>query len=72
MAGEAMTAAKKQPKPKASKYEKLFYLLGAFGDDRITRDEFWRLMAEQRLGDSDIDKFCSGEISPERPDGFLR
>ncbi len=64
-----MTAAKKA---KATKYEKLHYLLGALGESAITLDEFWRQMAEQRLADQDIDKYCSGEISPEHPDGFLR
>jgi hypothetical protein len=63
------TAAKKA---KASKYEKLHYLLGAFGNSEIDRDTFWRMMAEQNLNDDDIDKYCSGEISPEHPDGFLR
>jgi hypothetical protein len=67
--GEAMTA-KKRAKP--SKYERLHYLLGAYGDSTIDRDTFWRLMAEQRLTDSDIDDYCSGVISPEHPDGFLR
>ena len=67
--GEAMTA-KKRAKP--SKYERLHYLLGALGDSTIDRDEFWRLMAEQRLTDDDIDAYCSGDISAEIPEGFLR
>ena len=69
MEGEAMTA-KKRAKP--SKYERLHYLLGAFGDNAIDRDTFWKMMAEQNLTDTDIDDYCSGAISAENPEGFLR
>jgi hypothetical protein len=63
-------AAKKVTRP--SKYARLHELLGLFGNDLITRDEFWRMMAEQRLTDSDIDHFCNGELSPDNPEGLRR
>ena len=59
--------AKKRTKP--SKYERLHYLLGALGNDLIDRDTFWKMMAEQRLTDSDIDNYCNGTISAEHPEG---
>ena len=62
--------AKKRTKP--SKYERLHYLLGALGVDLIDRNTFWRMMAEQRLTDSNIDDYCTGNISPDNPEGFLR
>jgi hypothetical protein len=68
--GDAVTGAAK--KKTASKYERLHSLLGALGDGTISRDEFWRTMAEQRLTDSDIDDYYSGDISAKNPDGFLR
>jgi hypothetical protein len=61
-----------QKKSRPSKYARLHELLGAFGNDLIDRDTFWKLMAEQRLTDSDIDAYCAGEISPDNPEGFLR
>ena len=64
-----MTAKKKT---KASKYERLHYLLGALGESTIDVATFWRMMAEQNLTDADIDKYCSGEISPEHPEGFSK
>jgi hypothetical protein len=69
MGREAMTA-KKRAKP--SKFERLHELLGLFGNDLIDRDTFWKMMAEQRLADSDIDDYCAGVISAEKPEGFLR
>jgi len=45
----------------------LHELLGAFGNGVIDRGEFWRMMAEQRLTDADIDKYCTGEISADHP-----
>jgi hypothetical protein len=69
MGREAMTA-KKRAKP--SKFERLHELLGLFGNDLIDRDTFWKMMAEQRLTDSDIDDYCAGVISAENPEGFLR
>ena len=69
MGREAMTA-KKRAKP--SKFERLHELLGLFGNDLIDRETFWKMMAEQRLTDSDIDDYCAGVISAENPEGFLR
>ena len=69
MGREAMTA-KKRVKP--SKFERLHELLGLIGNDLIDRETFWKMMAEQRLTDSDIDDYCSGTISAENPEGFLR
>ena len=69
MGREAMTA-KKRAKP--SKFERLHELLGLFGNDLMDRDTFWKMMAEQRLTDSDIDDYCAGVISAENPEGFLR
>jgi hypothetical protein len=69
MAGEAMTAKKK---PKPSKHERLHYLLGALGDSAIDLATFWKMMAEQRLTDSDIDNYCDGTISPDNPEGLRR
>ena len=66
MGREAMTA-KKRAKP--SKFERLHELLGLFGNDLIDRDTFWKMMAEQRLTDSDIDDYCAGVISAENPEG---
>ena len=62
--------AKKRAKP--SKFERLHELLGLFGNDLIDRDTFWKMMAEQRLTDSDIDDYCAGVISAENPEGSLR
>jgi hypothetical protein len=65
-----MIAAKKKPRP--SKNERLHELLGLLGNDLVTRDQFWRMMSEQKLSDTDIDAYCAGDISAEHPEGFLR
>ena len=45
-------------KPKQTKYELLGYLLGEFGSDRITRDQFWGQMKQLGYTQDDIDKWC--------------
>jgi hypothetical protein len=42
----------------ASKYERLSYLLGKYGEGAITEAEFWRQMRESKLGQDDIDQWC--------------
>ena len=41
-----------------TKYESLGYLLGEFGSDRITRDQFWGQMKQLGYTQDDIDKWC--------------
>jgi hypothetical protein len=41
-----------------TKYELMSDLLGAFGDNRITRDQFWGQMKERGYTQEDIDQWC--------------
>ena len=45
-------------KPKPTKYEKLGYLLGEYGSNRITAAQFWGQMKELGYGQDDIDRWC--------------
>ena len=52
---------KPQPKP-VSKRERLHDILGRFGDDLITREEFAQMMRDHKLTADDIDKYLRGEL----------
>jgi hypothetical protein len=41
-----------------TKYEFLSDLLGAFGRDAITREQFWAQMKARGYGQDDIDRWC--------------
>jgi hypothetical protein len=41
-----------------TKYESLAYLLGQYGDKRMTREEFWKEMNSRGYTQSDIDTWC--------------
>lgn len=41
------------------KHQLLHELLGAFGNNVISRDEFWRRMNAAGLTDADIDAWCA-------------
>jgi hypothetical protein len=41
-----------------TKYDTLHYLLGQFGDDRMTRAEFWKEMNARGYTQDDIDSWC--------------
>lgn len=43
--------------------ERMDELLRLFGDDKITREQFWAQMRQHGLTDADIDSFCCGEQS---------
>lgn len=43
----------------ASKYDRLFWLLGAYGNGDITTDEFWAQMKQSGCGQNDIDQWCA-------------
>jgi hypothetical protein len=43
---------------KQTQYETLGYLLGEFGSDRITRDQFWGQMKQLGYTQGDIDNWC--------------
>jgi hypothetical protein len=45
-------------KPKQSQYEFLSDLLGAFGRDVITREQFWSQMKARGYTQADIDQWC--------------
>ena len=49
--------------PPPTKRERLHKILGLFGDDLITKDQFLALMREHKLTDDDIDRYCSGELA---------
>jgi hypothetical protein len=53
---------KKPQPPQASKRERLHGILGMYGDDRITREQFEALMKDHKLTDDDIDAYCRGEL----------
>jgi hypothetical protein len=41
-----------------TKYESLHYLLGQYGDDKMTREEFWRQMNARGYTQACIDEWC--------------
>lgn len=41
-----------------TRYDKLAYLLGAYGSGFMTEEVFWAQMKEQRFGQADIDQWC--------------
>jgi hypothetical protein len=47
---------------RTSKRERLHDILGRFGDELITREQFEQLMRDHRLTDDDIDAYCRGEL----------
>jgi hypothetical protein len=47
----------------ASKRERLHDILGRFGDELITREQFEALMVAHKLTDNDIDAYCRGELN---------
>jgi hypothetical protein len=53
----AKAAAQRQ-----SKHERLHVILGRFGDDLITREQFEALMRDQKLAHDDIDAYGRGEL----------
>ena len=48
--------------PQKTKRERLHEILGAFGDGRITREQFDAMMRDHKLTDDDIDQYCMGEL----------
>ena len=52
----------KRPVVQTSKRDRLHDILGRFGDDRITREQFEALMRQHKLTDDDIDAYCRGEL----------
>lgn len=52
----------KKPKPQATKRDRLHDILGRFGGDRITREQFEALMRQHKLTDDDIDAYCRGKL----------
>jgi hypothetical protein len=52
----------KRAQPQPSKRERLHDILGRYGEDRITREEFEALMKAYKLTDDDIDAYCRGEL----------
>ena len=44
--------------PKLTKFEKLGYLLGQYGSDKIDMDTFWRQMQNLGYTQDDIDRWC--------------
>ena len=47
---------------RASKRERLHQILGLYGAELITREEFETMMKDQKLTDDDIDRYCRGEL----------
>ncbi|MCA1452883.1 hypothetical protein I6F35_06560 [Bradyrhizobium sp. BRP22] len=45
-----------------TKRERLHQILGLYGDDLITREQFEALMKAHKLTDADIDAYCRGEL----------
>ncbi len=52
----------KKPVQSLSKRERLHDILGRFGDDLITREQFEAMMKDHKLTDDDIDAYCRGEL----------
>jgi hypothetical protein len=48
---------KKQPP--VSKYDRLSYLLGAYGSGSMTEQQFWGQMNQSGYGQDDIDQWCA-------------
>jgi hypothetical protein len=55
-------AVAKKPAQPLSKRERLQDILGRFGDDLITREQFDQMMKDHKLTDDDIDAYCRGEL----------
>jgi hypothetical protein len=55
-------AVAKKPVQPLSKRERLQDILGQFGDDLITREQFDQMMKDHKLTDDDIDAYCRGEL----------
>ena len=55
----------KKPTP-VSKYDRLSYLLAAYGDGRMTEQQFWDQMKQSRLGQDDIDAWCEEYLNKEK------
>ena len=56
----------KKPVP-VSKYERLSYLLGAYGNGSITEVQFWEQMKQSRYTQDDIDAWCEEFYWGEQP-----
>ena len=57
-----MGATMKRPVVQPTKRERLHDILGRFGDDLITREQFEAVMKDHKLTDDDIDQYCRGEL----------
>jgi ribosomal protein S10 len=57
-----MGAAMKRPVVQPTKRERLHDILGRFGDDLITREQFEAMMKDHKLTDDEIDAYCRGEL----------
>ena len=53
---------KRPQPPPSSKRERLHDILGRYGEDRLTREQFEALMKAHKLTDDDIDAYCRDEL----------